>query len=140
MLIEFDDTLVTGNSTIDEQHKELIMRIGNLISACEEGDGKVNAIKMLDYLDEYTNFHFTAEEELQKEAGYPDYENHHKKHEEFKETIKELTEYLEELEGPNKDFVDKVKTEVVDWLFRHIKAADRSVAEYINLHNNPDIV
>ena len=57
-----------------------------------------------------------------------------------KETIKELTEYLEELEGPNKDFVDKVKTEVVDWLFRHIKAADRSVAEYINLHNNPDIV
>ena len=84
--------------------------------------------------------HIKRLEELQKKAGYPDYENHHKKHEEFKETIKELTEYLEELEGPNKDFVDKVKTEVVDWLFRHIKAADRSVAEYINLHNNPDIV
>ena len=47
MLIEFDDTLVTGNSTIDEQHKELIKRIGNLITACEEGDGKVNAMIIL---------------------------------------------------------------------------------------------
>ena len=140
MEIIFDDNLITGNATIDSQHKELIDRIAEFVRVCENGEGKVNAIKMLDYLDEYTDFHFTAEEELQKKAGYPDYDNHHKKHEEFKETIKELTEYLEELEGPNKDFVDKVKTEVVDWLFRHIKAADRSVAEYINLHNNPDIV
>ena len=140
MTIEFDDTLVTKNELIDSQHKELISRIKQFVDSCEESGGKLKAIKMLDYLDEYTNSHFTAEEELQKEAGYPDYDNHHKKHEEFKETIKELTEYLEELEGPNKDFVDKVKTEVVDWLFRHIKAADRSVAEYINLHNNPDIV
>ena len=140
MEIIFDDNLITGNATIDSQHKELIDRIAEFVRVCENGEGKVKAIKMLDYLDEYTDFHFTAEEELQKKAGYPDYDNHHKKHEEFKETIKELTEYLEELEGPNKDFVDKVKTEVVDWLFRHIKAADRSVAEYINLHNNPDIV
>ena len=36
--------------------------------------------------------------------------------------------------------VEKVKDQVIDWLFRHIKSADRSVAEYINLHNNADIV
>lgn len=140
MLIEFDDSLITGNKTIDEQHKELIGKISNLVASCENGDGKVKAIKMLDYLEEYTNFHFTAEEELQKKAGYPDFNNHHAKHEEFKNTIKELFDYLDELEGPNEDFVEKVKTQVVDWLFRHIKSADRSVAEYINLHNNPDII
>lgn len=140
MLIEFDDSLITGNNTIDTQHKELIQKISDLITSCENGDGKVKAIQMLDYLEEYTNFHFSAEEELQKKCNYPDYENHHAKHEEFKSTIKELFEYLDELEGPNKDFTDKVQKQVVDWLFRHIKSADRSVAEYINLHNNPDIV
>ncbi len=140
MLIEFDDSLITGNNTIDTQHKELIKKISDLIASCENGDGKVKAIQMLDYLEEYTNFHFSAEEELQKKSGYPDYENHHAKHEEFKNTIKELFDYLDELEGPNKDFVDKVQLQVVDWLFKHIKSADRSVAEYVNLHNNPDIV
>ena len=138
MLIEFDDTLVTGNSTIDEQHKELIKRIGNLITACEEGDGKVNAIKMLDYLDEYTNFHFSAEEDLQKEVNYPDYPAHHNKHEEFKKTIQTLYDYLDEYEGPNEKFVQMVQDKVVDWLFTHIKSADRSVAEYIYMVENPN--
>lgn len=140
MLIEFDDSLITGNDTIDTQHRELIKKIGDLVASCENGDGKVKAIQMLDYLEEYTNFHFSAEEELQKKSGYPDYDNHRSKHEEFKHTIKELFEYLDELEGPNRDFVEKVQTQVVDWLFKHIKSADRSVAEYINLHNNPDVL
>lgn len=67
--ITFDDNLITGNDTIDTQHEELINRIQQFVAACESGDGKVKAIKMLDYLDEYTNFHFQAEEELRKK--YP---------------------------------------------------------------------
>ena len=67
--ITFDDNLITGNDTIDTQHEELINRIQQFVAVCESGDGKVKAIKMLDYLDEYTNFHFQAEEELQKK--YP---------------------------------------------------------------------
>ena len=50
--ITFDDNLVTGNETIDTQHKELIDRIQNFVTACQNGDSKVKAIKMLDYLDE----------------------------------------------------------------------------------------
>ena len=140
MNIEFDDTLITGNETIDGQHKELIAKINSFVSACEEGQGKVKAIKMLDYMQEYTEFHFTAEEELQKKVEYPELPKHHEKHEEFKKTIQELYEFLEENEGPDERFMQAVKTNVVDWLFNHIKSFDRSVAEYINLHNNPDIV
>lgn len=53
-VITFDDNLITGNKTIDEQHKELIDRIQQFVSACESEDARVKAIKMLDYLDEYT--------------------------------------------------------------------------------------
>lgn len=73
--ITFDDNLITGNKTIDTQHKELIERIQNFVTACQNGDSKLKAIKMLDYLDEYTNFHFKEEEKLQQNAGYPEYEN-----------------------------------------------------------------
>ena len=56
MNITFDDNLITGNTTIDSQHQELIDRIRQFVAACESGDSKIKAIKMLDYLDEYTNF------------------------------------------------------------------------------------
>ena len=81
-VITFDDNLITGNKTIDEQHKELIDRIQQFVSACESEDARVKAIKMLDYLDEYTEFHFKEEEKLQKDVGYPGLEEHIKKHEE----------------------------------------------------------
>ena len=106
--ITFDDNLITGNKTIDTQHKELIERIQNFVTACQNGDSKLKAIKMLDYLDEYTNFHFKEEEKLQ------DYE------------------------GPTEQFSELVQKNVIDWLFGHIKTYDRSVAEFIFMRENPD--
>ena len=96
MYAEFTDDLVTGNTLIDSQHKELIDRIQQFVSACESEDARVKAIKMLDYLDEYTEFHFKEEEKLQKDVDYPGLEEHIKKHEEFRHTIKELYDYLDE--------------------------------------------
>lgn len=138
MTIEFDDTLITKNELIDSQHKELIGRIKKFVDSCEQRDSKVTAINMLDYLAEYTDFHFSAEEKLQEEVGYPGLEDHKKKHEEFKKSLRSLEEFLEESEGPTEAFVEQVKKKVVDWLFNHIKTFDRSVAEYIFINENPD--
>ena len=138
MNIPIDDYLITGNKTIDSQHQELIDRIRQFVAACESGDSKIKAIKMLDYLDEYTNFHFQEEEELQKKVSYPEFSGHHAKHEEFKTSIQELYDYLNENEGPDDQFIEQVKRNVVDWLFQHIKTFDRSVAEYIHLHDNSE--
>lgn len=138
MNITFDDNLITGNKTIDSQHQELIDRIRQFVAACKSGDSKIKAIKMLDYLDEYTNFHFQEEEELQKKVSYPEFSGHHAKHEEFKTSIQELYDYLNENEGPDDQFIEQVKRNVVDWLFQHIKTFDRSVAEYIHLHDNSE--
>ena len=138
MRAEFDATLVTGNEMIDGQHKELIERINQLLESCEDGQGKVKAIKMLDYLLDYTEFHFSAEEKLQEEIQYPGMEEHKAKHAEFKNAVKELQEMLEEEEGPTEAFVAQVKKNVVDWLFDHIKGFDRSVAEYKFMASNAD--
>ena len=136
--VTFDDNLLTGNRMIDAQHKELIDRIRNFVVAFQNGDSKVKAIKMLDYLDEYTDFHFKEEEALQEKAGYPERDRHHEKHEEFKKTIQELHEYLRDSEGPTEQFSELVQKNVVDWLFGHIKTFDRSVAEFIFIRENPD--
>ena len=137
MIIEFDDTLVTNNELIDTQHKELISRIKQFVDSCGENGDKIKAIKMLDYLSEYTDFHFSAEEKLQEEVAYPGLNEHRQKHEEFKKSLKELEEFLEESEGPTDAFVEKIQETVVNWLFNHIKAFDRSVSEYIYMVDNP---
>ena len=96
MKVAFDESLVTGNEMIDGQHKELIDKIDKLLVCCEEGGGKVQAIKMLDYLAEYTEFHFGEEEKLQEEVSFPGMPEHKKNHEDFKKAVVELHEMLEE--------------------------------------------
>ena len=131
MKLEFDKSLITGNSMIDEQHKELIGKIDKLLVCCEQGGEKVQAIKMLDYLAEYTEFDFGEEEKLQKEVSYPAIEEHKVKHAEFKKAVNELHEMLEDEEGPTDAFVQAVKKNVVDWLFNHIKNMDQALALFV---------
>ena len=136
--VEFDESLVTGNEMIDEQHKELIGKIQDSLRSCEKGSEKATAVKMLNYLATYTDYHFKEEEKLQENVGYPGRETHHEKHEEFKKTIQELYEYLQEYEGPTDRFSELVQKNVIDWLFGHIKTYDRSVAKFIFMKQNPD--
>ncbi len=136
MRAEFSENLVTGNELIDSQHKELIDRINKLLDSCEMDNGKITAVKTLDFLADYTIFHFSAEEDLQKEIGYPDYDKHKAQHEDFKKTIAELDEMLQEEEGPSAAFVSKVEENVIKWFYTHISGFDRSVAEYKFMRDN----
>ena len=133
----FDETLFTGNTTIDEQHKELIDRINKLMILCEnEKPAKKEAIKMLEYLADYTEYHFAEEEKLQEKIEYPGREEHKKKHDELRRTVEVLHEMLEEQEGPTEDFVKQVYENVAEWLYYHIRGFDRSVAEFVFMREN----
>lgn len=140
MFAEFDESLITGNEMIDSQHKELIARINKLLSKCETSEDQFAAINMLDYLSEYVDYHFSEEEKFQEEIHYPGLEEHKKKHEEFKKTVSDLREMLEDEEGPTASFVALVQEKVVEWLYGHIKGFDRSVAEYRFLSDNPTML
>ena len=140
MRAEFDETLVTGNEMIDGQHKGLIDKINKLLDSCEVGNDKLTAIKTLDYLADYTDFHFGEEEKLQESISYPGIEQHKKEHEKLRRVVEELHEMLEEQEGPTEAFVAQVQENVINWLYNHIKGFDRSVAEYKNMRGNSEIL
>ena len=130
MRAEFDESLVTGNEMIDTQHKELIEKINKLLDSCETSKEKVVAVKPLDYLADYTEFHFGEEEKLQESIDYPALTEHKKEHDKLRAVVKGLYNMLEEEEGPSEAFVEQVNKNVIEWLYRHIKGFDRSVAEY----------
>ena len=58
MYAEFTDDLITGNEMIDSQHKELISKINDLLKSCEERSNQSGAARMLNFLADYTDYHF----------------------------------------------------------------------------------
>ncbi len=131
MKIVFDESLRTGNERIDSEHQELIDRVNKLVESCEKGTEKMTAIKTLDFLMDYTEFHFADEEKLQKEVGYDKFDQHHQMHEDFKKSVGELHEMLEEEEGPTDAFVQAVNKNISEWLVNHIQGWDKAIADFI---------
>lgn len=138
MYAEFSENLITGNALIDAQHQELINKINDFLKTCETSKELASAVHTLDYLADYTQFHFKEEENLQKSVEYPGLAEHLKQHRDFEQALQDLYDMLREEEGPSPAFVKAVEKNVVDWLYRHIDGFDRSVAEYIQMNNNSE--
>ena len=63
-VIAWDAALMsTGVDSVDSQHQELIQRINELHAACLAGTAKDELLKLLGFLGEYAQSHFSHEEE-----------------------------------------------------------------------------
>ncbi len=130
-MYELTPDLLTGNKTIDSQHKELIDALNGLMTACSLGKGRDELAKCIQFLAEYTEYHFSQEEKLQLQSTYPDYQNHKKLHAEFKTKIQTLGNKLH-AEGPTIILVGELNMALGQWLLQHIKREDKKVAEHIH--------
>lgn len=130
MAYSFTPDLLTGNTTIDSQHKELIAAINNLLEACSQGKGRAVLSDTAKFLYDYTSKHFADEEKLQLASKYPDYANHKQYHEGFKQVVREIIAQIDK-EGPTIVLVGKVNSSIAGWLLNHIKREDVKVAAHI---------
>ena len=130
MAYKVTDDLLTGNTLIDEQHKQLFDAINALLEACSQGKGRDSLKTTTKFLYDYTAKHFADEEKLQLASKYPDYTNHKQYHEGYKKVVRELMDQLEK-DGPTIVLVGKVNTAVAGWLINHIKREDVKVAAHI---------
>jgi hemerythrin len=130
MAYQWDSSLETGHEKIDNQHKQLIAALNNLIAASAGGEGDVEIFKTLDFLTGYTIKHFSDEEKIQVEYDYPDYLIHKRYHDEFKVTVGEMTKQIQK-EGPTEALIGEVTTAIGAWLLNHIKGDDFRMAAYV---------
>ena len=128
--IEWDDGLSVGVDVIDEQHKMLIKQLGELGAAVEMKQGEMEIMKTLEFMTDYTDFHFSSEESHMAEEGYPGLEYQQRQHEEFKATLKHIVEDFEE-EGPTRALVTSINTFLFNWLVNHIKGVDLKFGKFL---------
>ena len=127
---EFTKKLETGNAVIDGEHRELIEAVNKLLDACSAGKGRAYMDETIKFLNSYVDKHFTHEEQLQKQSGYPNLAAHRTFHEKYKKTLKEITSQIS-VAGPTIAELGKLNGHI-SVLISHITTEDRKLGEFLN--------
>ncbi|MGD1042644.1 MAG: bacteriohemerythrin [Sedimentisphaerales bacterium] len=133
--IRWKDEYSVGVEKIDRQHRHLFEIINRLIDRSgSSGDSKLVSETLTEMLN-YAKEHFTTEEELMQEYGYPEIESHKEQHIYFFKTTAELSISAlnnQSINAPNNQSV--VLREIVEflklWLTLHILKCDMKYKEF----------
>ena len=134
MSYQWDSNLETGYEKVDNQHKQLIAVLNDLIEASKEGK-KDEVFKVLEFLNSYTIIHFKTEEDLQLKYEYDDYAVHKQYHDAFKVNVANFSKRLAE-EGSSFDLLGVITETIGDWFINHIKGDDFRMAAFIKSKEN----
>jgi hemerythrin len=125
----WEDSLSVGVDLIDEQHKMLLSRLAELSEAVSQRQGSGQIVGTLSFLTEYVDFHFSTEERHMLENDYPGYAGHKAAHEEFKATLRRLSDDFEE-EGATTGLADSINTLLINWFLKHIRQVDQELGRF----------
>lgn len=129
--IEWDNSLSIGVDQIDEQHKMLIQKLKDLSDAFDRGLEQNKMLKTMDFMIDYTDFHFSEEEKLMAVHEYPGLETQKKQHKEFQDTLNHILEDYQD-EGPTKALATSINVFLLNWLFNHIKGLDVQIGKFLS--------
>lgn len=129
--IVWDNNLDTGIDVIDKQHRRIVEYINKLHDVQETGDLKKIG-EVLDELVDYTLSHFTFEESLMEEAGYPYIKAHKRVHQLF---VKRVNEYLQRFQS-GEDITLELLNTLKAWLINHIRNDDNDYSDIVKRNLN----
>ena len=133
--IEWSDELSVGDDLIDRQHMILVRAINLLAMAIQQNSSNELLSDIFDTLIDYSNTHFSYEEELLEQSGYPGFEKHKAQHKEMLRRIIELQDLWKKGEV---DVGPETLKFLVDWLREHILKSDKEYSEYLRTQSNAD--
>jgi hemerythrin len=136
--IEWDESLSIGVDLIDEQHKMLIQKLRDLSDAFETGREMNKIMLTLEFMVDYTDFHFSAEEETMAKYDYPGLELQKDQHQQFVVTLNHIVEDFKE-EGPTKALATSINVFLHNWLINHIKGIDIKLGQFLTEKGLADI-
>jgi hemerythrin len=128
--ISWTPDLMLNVQAIDDQHRELIKRFNDLGEAVWDGKGKEEIVRIIDFVSEYTVFHFAAEETLMRNHGFPEYQGHKKAHDNLVEEVVRFRSGLEKTDAKS-ELVIAVVGRLGEWTREHIRKMDKELAKFL---------
>ncbi|MCF6150562.1 MAG: bacteriohemerythrin [Candidatus Kuenenia sp.] len=130
----WSDDLATGILSIDNQHKEIFIRVNRFLGEVERGNSKKAILDILDFLSEYVVKHFYDEELLMLSEQYNGLRKHKDEHLQFKKDILALGKKIND-NGITTNQVLPIQQQVCGWLTKHIFGEDKKIAVFIRNKN-----
>ncbi len=123
--------LKLGIKILDEQHKELITRVSDIIESMGLNEKKDYTIDLLKRFKNEAIRHFSTEEKYMDNSDYPDTDGHKRLHESFMKEFQTLANKVLKGEAGTECAVE-FKENIGDWFIRHIRMNDLKLASYID--------
>jgi len=116
-----------GVPEMDGHHKKMIELINTLNASISVGQEKSALATILNELESYAKFHFSAEESLLEKYQYPELDRQKVVHEEFSGRI---DDFRIDFEGGMGNVGEELHAYLEDWLKKHILEEDQAYANY----------
>lgn len=127
MPVTWDITMSTGVAKIDHQHQELIGKLNALLEAMQKGRGKDEIGKLITFLGEYVNKHFSDEEAEMERVKCPVATANRIAHQQFVKRFTEIRDRFQK-DGVSPKLVIDVQQALLDWFIAHIRSIDTKLA------------
>jgi hemerythrin len=130
-MITWDDSMTTGLSNLDAQHREIIGKLNELSEALAGGQDRARvAGEILDFLQFYAAWHFEREEALMEQYQCPIAETNKKEHVKF---VERFGQFYEQWQTASMDLelVNKTHAELANWIANHILQVDTQLYAYV---------
>jgi hemerythrin len=121
--IAWDPSMSTGVDSLDNQHKQLIAWLNDLLGAMSVGRGRAEVESLLDKLGGYAMMHFGHEEDCMEQYRCPVAAQNAAAHQAFVATFGAFREEFERT-GATAHLVIRLESELMRWLTMHIKRTD----------------
>lgn len=128
-IVVWDGSLKVGVETIDAQHKQLFEVVNSLHRKVQRQGNWTDFYTTLDSLNYYVKYHFTTEERLLREHGYPELDDHIAEHDTFRERARSLEN--PDTSGEPSTLLLETLTFMLEWVVRHIQVEDRKYAAFL---------
>lgn len=127
-LIQWRDSYSVGVARFDKEHRRLVELINDMFIIVRDKGDSAALNTVVQALIEYTEYHFSSEEEAMEEANYPDLVEHKQHHADLK---KKVTTFLEQITAGGEDVRTELYHFLREWLINHIVKEDKKYTEYL---------
>ena len=130
-MFEWNIAMTTGVSDIDEQHSELIEKFNELADAEAGGADREKIGSILDFLQNYAEWHFNNEEEIMEKCQCHMAEENKKAHDEYRVKFGNLYQQWKNTIGSDTVVLHDTVVELARWIVNHILTVDNQLHKYM---------
>lgn len=126
--VTWKDVYSVGIEAIDADHQKLLHLVNQFQTAVYYRTGEEFEKEALDELVSYTKTHFSREEKLLAEHGYPELEAHIAEHQQMFKQVDDLMKAY----GENRHKTMQKGTDFLrNWLINHINGTDQEYSQFL---------